>query len=453
MSNQSMAASPVSPRSGVGTPPLRKLAGNRRLARAVAGSVIGTIVEWYDYNLYGLSSALIFSKLFFTNLPTAIGIFLSFATFAVGFLIRPIGGAIFGSLGDRIGRKRVLLITLLIMGCATTLIGVVPTFHSIGYWAAIFLIVLRAIQGLGSGSEYAGAVINVAENAPKKWRGFYSSLPYVGVSGGLLLSSGIFALVERLPQSQFLSWGWRIPFLSSVVLIVIGIVLRTRMDETKVFEELKAKQQRVKMPFAKVFRQAPKSLISAWTISMADDSFAYLFQTFLVAYIVSTLGMPAALTVGIVAILGAVQLVTIPLLGALSDRIGRRPVLLGGAITSALFAFPLFWILDTKQVLLVILTMIVASSVFRSAIVAAQASWYTELFDSRIRYTGFAVGREWPSIIGGLMPAFGSGVLIVSHGSTWAISLLIIVFALLAAAGTLLRRDNRHLDLEQIESK
>ncbi|GGE49756.1 MFS transporter [Pullulanibacillus camelliae] len=426
---------------------------DKSLKRTIMASIIGTVLEWYDYVLYGTASALIFDKVFFPNFSGAFGTLMAFATFAVGFIIRPLGGIIFGTLGDKIGRKRVLMITIVLMGSATTLMGVLPTFDSIGYWAPILLVLLRALQGIGSGSEYAGAVITMAENAPVKRRGLYSSLPYVGVSIGLMLSSSLFGLMEKLPHSSFMAWGWRIPFLLSTLLVIFGLIIRSGMKETPVFESLKKEHKQVKLPLVTAFRTAPKEIVIAWLISLTDTSFSYLYQTFLVAYVVNTLSMPESLTLTTLSILGIVQLFTIPFFGALSDKVGRRWVLIGGTLTSAIFGFPLFWILNTKIPFLIVLSIILASSVFRGAIVAAQASWFTELFNSKIRYTGFAVGREWPTVLAGLMPSFGSAVLIWSNNSTWGISLLIVVFSLLAFVAALVGPENSKLDLGEIENK
>lgn len=422
-----------------------------RIKRTLYASVVGSILEWYDYGLYGTAAALIFNKLFFPQLEGTIGTLVALATFAVGFIVRPLGGTIFGALGDRFGRKNILMFTIIMMGTATTLMGFLPTYDTMGYWAPLLLVFLRILQGLGAGSEYAGAVINIVETAPVKHRGLLGSLPMMGVAIGVLLSSGAFALAQSLPQAEFMAWGWRVPFIISFIIVIFGIILRSKIDETPVFEEIKKRNGRVKNPVATTFRTHPKGVIIAWLISLTENSYGYLFQTFLVAYVANQLKMPQSLTLLTLMILSFCQLFTIPLFGALSDKIGRRPVIIGGCITSALFAFPLFWLLDTKNPVLIVLAIVFAQAVFKSAISAVQGTWFCELFPSKVRYTAFAVGREYPSIIGGLMPTIASAVLIWSGGEPWAISVIIVVFAALALLGALLGPENFKLDLNDID--
>ncbi|MDQ0191569.1 MHS family MFS transporter [Alicyclobacillus cycloheptanicus] len=425
---------------------------NGKLLRVLSASVVGSILEWYDYVVYGTASALVFNTLFFPKLGGVIGTLLSLATFAIGFLVRPIGGVIFGALGDKIGRKRVLTLTIVIMGSATTLIGLMPTYRSIGYWAPILLVALRIVQGIGSGSEYAGAVILMAENSKVSNRGFMSSLSYVGVSIGLMISSGIYGLFRTLPNAAFMSWGWRMPFLLSAVVVVFGLIIRLRLEETPVFAEAAEHHRLVRNPVRTAFRTSPKHIILAWMVATQDNSFTYLFQTFLTAYVTTQLHLPESVMLTTLTVMGFVQLIAIPAFGALSDKIGRRPLLIGGALLSALFGFPLFWLLNTRDPLIIGLSVIFASGIFRGAIVAVQASWYCELFDSRIRYTGFAVGREWPSIFGGLVPVFASAVLIWTRGHTWAISLLIVVFSMLTVVAGIIGPENSKLELDQISN-
>ncbi|WP_206919708.1 MFS transporter [Alicyclobacillus suci] len=423
---------------------------DKGLLKTIAASMIGSVLEWYDYTIYGTASALVFGTLFFPKLSGVIGTLLSLATFAIGFLARPIGGIIFGTLGDKVGRKKVLMLTIIIMGSSTTLIGVVPTYNSIGYWAPLLLVLLRILQGIGSGSEYAGAVILMAENSPTKHRGFMSSLPYLGVSLGLMLSSGVYSLCKMLPNAEFVSWGWRIPFLLSVLIVLFGLLIRMGLSETPIFEQISSRHERVRHPLRTAFRMSPKGIILAWMVATQDNSFTYLFQTFITAYVENQLHLPDSVMLTTLTLMGLIQLVAVPAFGALSDKIGRRPILITGALLSALYGFPFFWMLNTKSPILIGVSVILASSIFRGAIVAVQASWYTELFSSKIRYTGFAVGREWPSALGGVVPVFASAVLIWSHGHTWAISILIIVFSLLTVVAGILGPENSKLELTDI---
>ncbi|TAN11790.1 MAG: MFS transporter [Burkholderiaceae bacterium] len=423
---------------------------DKDLRWTAAGSIVGSVLEWYDYVLYGTASALVFDKLFFGNVSTSVGTLLAFATFAIGFLVRPIGGTLFGALGDRIGRRNVLFITLILMGLATTAIGLLPTFASIGVWAPILLVLVRIVQGIGSGSEYAGAVIVMSESSPIKHRGLYSTFPYIGVSAGLLLSSVVFAVFQRMPSDEFMSWGWRIPFLLSMVLVIVGILVRLRMPESPIYKDLVESGRTVRKPFLDVFKTSGKHIVLAWAVGITDNSFAYFFQTYMVAYIAHDLHMPTSLTLITLTALGIVQLFTVPGWGAISDKIGRRPVLMIGSLCSILFAFPLFWLLNTRIEIVIVLSIVLASSVFRGAIVAAQASWYCELFSSNVRYSGFAIGREWSSIFGGLMPVIASAILLMSGGKTWILSVIIIVFALLTFLAAFFGPENFKKSLSNI---
>jgi MFS transporter, MHS family, shikimate and dehydroshikimate transport protein len=427
---------------------------NKGILRVVFSSMVGSIMEWYDFYIYGTAAALVFNQLFFPKSSEIVGTILSLSTFAIGFLVRPIGGVIFGALGDRIGRVKVLVITLVLMGSATTLIGLLPTFNTIGYWAPLLLLILRMLQGAGAGAEFAGAVITVAEYSSIKRRGFYSALPYAGVSIGLLLSTGVFAIVNSLPKEQFLSWGWRIPFLLSSIVVMFGMFIRLRVKETPAFETIKQPHQEKRLPFLELFRRAPRKLVLAWAVFISDFALVYIYQTFVTSYVATTLKLPNSVMLTTLTITGFLQIITVPAFGALSDKIGRRRVIIGGALVSALFAFPFFWLVNTRIPLLIGLAVIFASAIARSAIVSAQTSWLCELFDTRFRYSGFAIGREWPSIFGGITPVIASSLLFWSHGQTWIISSLMVLLSLITVVAAFLGPENYQRDLaEDNESK
>jgi MFS transporter, MHS family, shikimate and dehydroshikimate transport protein len=314
-------------------------AGQRTsLWQVIGASAIGTIMEWYDFFLYAAAAALVFPALFFPESEPLTGTLLAFGTYALGFFVRPVGGIIFGNLGDKIGRKTILIITLLLMGIATTLIGVLPTFNQLGLWAAILLLVLRILQGLGAGAEFGGAVIMAAEYSPQSKRGLYASLPCTGVAIGLLLSSGVFALFSSLPEEQFLAWGWRIPFLLSIVVVAVGLYIRLRILETPVFSQVKETNTEVGMPIVEVVRSQPRNLLVAIGARFSENGNAYIIQTFTLTYVATQLGMSDNVALTGVLIAAAIGIFTIPLFGALSDRVGRRPVYMFGSAFLALFS-------------------------------------------------------------------------------------------------------------------
>jgi MFS family permease len=404
-----------------------------KLKKVLASSLIGSVVEWYDFYLYGTAAALVFNKLFFPKFDPLVGTLLALSTFAIGFVFRPIMGTILGNLGDKIGRAKILMFTLVLMGLTTTAIGLLPTYDEIGIWAPLLLIVLRILQASGAGAEYGGAVLLAAEYAPKEKRGLYSAVPYMGVSLGLLLSTGVVSATQYLTGDQFSVWGWRIPFLVSIIVVLIGYLIRRANIETPLFTETKttAKKQ-PRMPMAEVFRTSRNKLFMAWGLCVSDFVLVYLFQTFMVVYVKESLGLSGTIILNALILSAVCQLITIPAFGALSDRIGRRTVILAGAAASALFAFPFFMLVNTKSPLLILVAILFANAIARGAIVAVQASWLCELFETSVRYSGIAIGREWPSVVGGIAPVIATGLLIQFGGSWWPIALLISVLSIIA---------------------
>lgn len=406
--------------------------------RAVLGATVaGTAMEWYDFYLYATASALVFGEVFFPHLGPVAGTIASFGTFAAGFLIRPLGGIYFGHLGDKIGRKRVLVITLVLMGVATTLIGLVPGASTIGVAAPILLTALRLLQGFGAGAEYAGAVIMTAEYSPAARRGFYSAIPYCGVSIGLFISTGILALVQRLPEEQMLAWGWRIPFLASALIAGFGLFMRFKILETPVFEELQKEHAIVRVPFRELWRNSRRALIACWGARLGDNSLAYIFESFVVVYVTKALDLPNSYILNGLLIASVISLLTVPVFGAMSDWVGRRPVYAGGALASAAFAAPFFLLLQTESRWVIWLTLIVASAFLKGAMTGAQAIFFVELFPARYRYSGFAIGREVTSpIAGGLTPLVATS-LFAATGSVWSVVLYLIVLCAITAGSVL----------------
>jgi MFS transporter, MHS family, shikimate and dehydroshikimate transport protein len=408
-------------------------AGQRTsLWQVIGASVIGTIMEWYDFFIFAAAAALVFPALFFPEREPLTGTLLAFGTYGLGFFARPVGGIIFGNLGDKIGRKTVLVITLLLMGIATTLIGVLPTFERLGLWAAVLLIALRILQGLGAGAEFGGAVIMAAEYSPQGKRGLYASLPCTGVAIGLLLSSGVFSLFAALPEEQFLAWGWRVPFLLSIVVVAVGLYVRLRILETPVFSQVKETNTEVGIPVLEVVRSQPRNLLVAIGARFSENGNAYIIQTFTLTYVATQLGMSDNVALRGVLIASAIGIFTIPLFGALSDRVGRRPVYMFGSAFLALFAFPFFWLLNTETSVLIWLAIVLANSVGVYSMFSPQAAYFAELFDTRVRYSGLALAREVSAPFAGGIAPFIATYLLSRTGTYWPIALYMIVLALIS---------------------
>jgi MFS transporter, MHS family, shikimate and dehydroshikimate transport protein len=401
------------------------------LWQVIGASVIGTVMEWYDFFIYAAAAALVFPALFFPESEPLTGTLLAFGTYALGFFVRPVGGIIFGNLGDKIGRKTILVVTLLLMGIATTLIGVLPTFERIGLWAAVLLLVLRILQGLGAGAEFGGAVIMAAEYSPQGKRGLYASLPCTGVAIGLLLSSGVFALFSALPEEQFLSWGWRIPFLLSIVVVAVGLYVRLRVLETPVFSQVKETNTVVETPVLEVVRSQPRNLLVAIGARFSENGNAYIIQTFTLTYVATQLGMSDSVALTGVLISAAIGIFSIPLFGALSDRVGRRPVYMFGSAFLALFSFPFFWLLNTEVNVLIWLAIVLANSLGVYSMFAPQAAYFSELFDTRVRYSGLALAREVSAPFAGGIAPFVATYLLSRTGTYWPIALYMLVLALI----------------------
>src|SRR5688500_16964521 len=311
--------------------------------RTVAlASLIGTTIEWYDLSLYGTAAALVFNRLFFPTFDPLMGTLASFGTYAVGFVARPVGGIIIGHYGDRIGRKSMLVLTLVIMGVATFFIGLLPTYEQIGPWAAVLLVMLRIAQGFGVGGEWGGAVLMAVEHAPRGARGFYGSWPQIGVPAGLLLSTAVFKVFTWLPEDQFLTCGWRVPFLLSIVLVGIGLLIRMRILETPAFVRIKSHAREARQTIVEVLRRYPKQVMLAMGARFAENGGFYIFSVFVLTYATQRVKLDSQIVLNGILLGSACELVAIPLFGALSDRVGRRPVYLFGAVATALFAYPLF---------------------------------------------------------------------------------------------------------------
>ena len=420
--------------------------------RVVLASAVGSALEWYDFFIYGTAAALVFGQLFFPKSDPEVGTLLSFATFGVGFFARPLGGMFFGHLGDRLGRKPVLVMTLLLVGGGTFLIGLLPTYDSVGVLAPVLLVALRLLQGFGAGAEYGGAVLLAVEHAPPGKRGLFGSFAPLGVTVGLLLANGVFAALAAMPQEDFISWGWRVPFLLSIVLVLVGFYIRARVSETPAFAEIAAKKKVVRSPVIDAVRNHPREFLVVIGARMAENGLGYLFPVFALNYMTQQLHLPKALVLQGNMLAYTVQLATIPLFSLLSDRIGRRPVYMGGAIFSALFAFPFFMLVNTQTQPLIWLALVLAIAVGVGAMFGPQAAYFAELFTTRLRYSGFAFARELGSLLAGGPAPFMAGLLLIwGGGQPWYVAMYIIVMALITATALYFGPETYHSDLHQPE--
>jgi MHS family shikimate/dehydroshikimate transporter-like MFS transporter len=422
----------------------------RNSFRMVAlASFAGTTIEWYDFYLYGTAAALVFNKVFFPTFDPLAGTLAAYATYAVGFVARPLGGIVIGHFGDRTGRKSMLVLTLVMMGVATFLIGLLPTYNQIGFWAAIALVALRIVQGFGVGGEWGGAVLMAVEHAPPGKRGFYGSWPQMGVPIGLLLSTLVFSVVSRLPEDQFLSWGWRVPFLLSIFLVGIGLFIRLSILESPAFEKLRETGREVRQPILEVLRHYPKEILLAIGARMAENGSFYIYTVFSLTYATQYVGVNRSLVLNALLLAAACDAVAIPLYGALSDRVGRRPVYLFGAVMTALLAFPFFWLIRTGRPWLIILAMLAVFLLGQGAMYAPQAAFFSELFGTRVRYTGTSLGNQLASVVaGGLAPLIATG-LMAKYGmnavALYLVGMSVITMVSIIAATETLRL---HIDRE-----
>ena len=402
--------------------------------RVMMASAVGSALEWYDFFIYGTAAALVFSELFFPKFDSSTGLLLSFATFGVGFFARPFGGIVFGHLGDRMGRKPVLVITLMLVGVGTFLIGLLPTYETAGIWAPILLVVLRLVQGFGAGAEYGGAVILAVEHAPPGKRGLFGSFAAIGVNIGLLLATGVFALVTQLPQEDFLAWGWRIPFLLSIILIVVGFYIRAKVSETPVSSQIAAKSKAARSPVKEAFVKHPREFLVVFGARLAENGLGYLYPVWTLSYMTKQLGLQKSMVLNGIMLAYAISLFTVPMFSALSDRIGRRPVYGGAAVFSALFAYPFFLMVGTGSQPIIWLALILAISIGNSGMFGPQAAYFAEMFGAKLRYSGFATAREIGSLLaGGPAPFLATLLLSWGTGQPWYVAGYMVALALITA--------------------
>ncbi|MFJ8011401.1 MFS transporter [Streptomyces sp. NPDC096339] len=423
-------------------------AGNIR--RVVAASLVGTTIEWYDFFLYGSAAALVFNKLFFPGSEPLVGTLLAFLTYAIGFAARPLGGVVFGHYGDKIGRKKLLILSLVMMGGATFAMGLLPTHATIGVGAPILLTLLRLIQGFALGGEWGGAVLLVSEHGDDKSRGFWASWPQAGAPGGNLLATGVLALLAAVQSDEaFLAWGWRIPFLLSGVLVVVGLWIRVSVAESPVFLEARARAAeqaaagaKEKLPVAEVFRTNWRGVLTAIGTRLGENISYYILTAFLLVYVTTHLGLSKSDGLNAVLIGSAVHFVTIPAWGALSDRIGRRPVTLIGSVGMTGWAFGFFAMLDTKS-FPAIAAAVTIGLLFHGAMYGPQAAFISEMFDTTVRYSGASMGSQLASIIGGALAPIVAVELLKDYGASLPVSLYLAAAVVITTLTVLVAKETR----------
>ncbi|AZV62903.1 MFS transporter [Peribacillus frigoritolerans] len=421
----------------------------KQMRRVLVASLVGSSIEWFDYFLYGTVSALVFNQLFFVNEDPTIGLLLSYASFALAFFIRPFGGVIFSHIGDRIGRKKTLVLTLSLMGVATFGMGLLPTYQAVGIWAPILLITLRLVQGLGIGGEWGGALLLAVEYAPPEKRGLFGAIPQMGVTIGMLLGTVALSIMTLLPENAFMTWGWRIPFIFSALLVFFGLWIRKGIDETPSFKKVKESGEVPKLPIVETLKNYWREVLITVGAKVVETAPFYIFSTFVVSYATANLGFSRTSTLTAVMIATIITTILIPIMGNLSDKIGRKKLFIGGTIGMALFAFPYFWLLQQKSVLLLIVATVIGLGVIWAPITAVLGTMFSEIFDAKIRYTGITLGYQiGAALAGGTAPLVATALLDRFNNSYVPVALYIIFASVLslAAIWAVKDRSNQKLD-------
>jgi MFS transporter, MHS family, shikimate and dehydroshikimate transport protein len=418
-----------------------------RMRTIMLSSVVGTTVEWYDFLLYGTAAALIFNKLFFPAFDPMVGTIAALASFAAGFVARPLGGAIFGHFGDKLGRKAMLVVTMFMMGGATFLIGVLPTYQQIGIWAPIGLVLLRIVQGIGLGGEWGGAALMVIEHAPRNRRGWYGGIVQVGFPLGIVASTAAFALVSLLPDRQFMAWGWRIPFMASILLVLVGMLIRLRVTESPAFLKAMKREPEVGIPLLEVFRNYKRSLFISIGLKISEVAWVYLLSVFVVMYGTQVAGLPRTVMLNGVLVAALVEFITVPLAGRLSDSFGRRPLYFFGAFCTMVASFPLFWLVQTGNHTIVILTMTVCMSLGHAMLFGPQAAFVPELFGTRVRYSGASLGVQIAAALGGGLTPIAATWLFSITKHIESVAALMTVLGALTMIATWAARETHREDL------
>ena len=420
--------------------------------RVALASAVGATIEWYDFFLYGTAAAVVFDKLYFNGLDGPAAQFAAFATFAVGFLARPVGGIVFGHFGDRIGRKQMLLLTLVIMGVGTAFIGLLPTYDQIGVWAPIALVVLRVLQGIGVGGEYGGAVLLAVEYAPARRRGFYGSFAHIGVPGGLVLAAGAFSIAGLLPDEAFLAWGWRACFLLSIVLLGIGAYIRLSVMETPAFAKVQERKEISRIPLRDLLAEQPRPLLLGMGTRFVEGFTFNLFSVYLLAYVATNLALPRSWALDAILVGAALGVVLVPIAGALSDKVGRKPVYRVGAWLGLLFAFPAAFLVQTEDRWAISLVFVVGLGLVYGTVYGPLAAFWSEQFDTRYRYTALSTLYQVSGILAsGLTPLIAAWLVTRGDGTLWWVAGYNVAVAAISLVCAHFLPETRGADLDRDE--
>ena len=422
----------------------------KQMRRVLFSSYLGSVVEFYDFLLYGIAASLVFGQIFFANMTPVVATIASFGTLAVGYLSRPLGGIIFGHFGDKVGRKSMLIITMSLMGVASTLIGLLPTYDQIGVIAPLLLIFLRLVQGLAVGGEWGGAALMSLEHSKTERRGFAASVTHMGGPSGALLATLIMTGFSTLPEDDFLTWGWRVPFLFSAVLLLVGMFVRLKVTESPLFaaaQQAKKLEPKTKSPLLLVLRRYPRNVV----LAALGGSAAFVFQGLLATFAI-TLAVQSGVVQTTVLLMHAVatflHIFTIPLFAILSDRVGRRPVMVTGAIAGAVLAFPIFQMLASGNVALVLIAFLIGNPLIQASMYGPMAAFISEMFGTGARYTGASLGYQLAATLGaGLAPLSAASLMAMGDGNPIFISVMVAVVCIISAAAIYLTKESYRANL------
>jgi MHS family shikimate/dehydroshikimate transporter-like MFS transporter len=410
-------------------------------SKVVAASTIGTVIEWYDFFVNASAAALVFGPLFFPTSDPTVSTLAALSVYAFGYVARPLGGIVFGHFGDRVGRKSMLVLSMLLMGFGTFFVGLLPTYEQIGILAPILLVVLRLLQAMGLGGEWGGAVLLVAESAPAQRRGLFGSLVQVGNPIGRLSATGVFALATQLPEGDFLSWGWRIPFLASALLIVVGLVIRFQIDETPEFQKLRESKKTAKMPVLEALTKYRRETVIAVGLKITEVAWVGVLTVFAVTYLTQQLSMQRSVILGAITLAGLIEVLVMPFAGWLSDLIGRRTIYLAGTVFGILLAFPIFWLFETRDPTIVTCAIVVGICLCQGVVFALHASFMPELFGTDARYSGVSLGFQLGAAIGGGLTPLVAAAIVTRTGATWPVSLILVALGILTVIAVLSTRE------------
>ncbi|PSL41610.1 metabolite-proton symporter [Planomicrobium soli] len=405
----------------------------KQTQRVLIASLVGSSIEWFDYFLYGTVAALVFNQLFFVNEDPTVGLLLAYASFALAFFIRPFGGIIFSHIGDRIGRKKTLVLTLSLMGIATFGMGLLPTYQAIGIWAPILLITLRLVQGLGIGGEWGGALLLAVEYAPKEKRGLFGSIPQMGVTIGMLMGTVALWIMTLLPDDSFMTWGWRVPFILSAFLVIFGLWIRKGIDETPAFKQVQESGEIPKLPIADTLKYHWREVLIAIGAKVVETAPFYIFSTFIVSYATTSLGFSRTDALTAVMVATVVTTILIPIMGNLSDTVGRKKLYIIGTVAMGLFAFPYFWMIQQGSVVLLVIATVIGLGIIWAPITAVLGTMFSEIFEAKVRYTGISLGYQiGAAVAGGTAPLVATALLAEFNNSYIPVALYIVFTSLIS---------------------